>query len=154
MLAQDKSSVINNDNMLIIIDVNTFYKPKRSYKAWSLWLLNQPRLKAIELIFFLFFNREAFLGSCGFLLCPGVDCAFLKICPRTHTCACTYTHINTHTNKFELGPSIPWTILTPKRSLKVFYFFIWASCSGREKFLNHMYSLISPCRGQTWIRKR
>lgn len=92
MLAQDKSSVINNDNMLIIIDVNTFYKPKRSYKAWSLWLLNQPRLKAIELIFFCFWNSEAFLESCGFLLCPGVDSDFLKIRTRTHTCTNEHTH--------------------------------------------------------------
>ena len=38
MLAQGKFSVINNNDtvLFIIINVNTFYKPKYSYKALSL----------------------------------------------------------------------------------------------------------------------
>lgn len=43
--------------------------------------------------FFCFWNSEAFLESCGFLLCPGVDSDFLKIRTRTHTCTNEHTHI-------------------------------------------------------------
>lgn len=81
--------------------MNTFYKPKYSYKALSLWLLAGPGWKLLNWFFFLFLKPRSILRELWFSLAFLHWFSFLKnIHPHSHIYKCIYTHEHTHISPF------------------------------------------------------